>query len=79
MIVPKLGFTLAPGSKVAGADGKGVVVTGVDPNGVAADHGFQRGDVILDVGGKAVSNPSRRAQAGRRRAQGRQAHACCCG
>jgi serine protease Do len=35
-----------------------VVVTNVDPNGVAADHGFQNGDVILEVGGKSVSNPS---------------------
>jgi len=56
--VPKLGLTLAPGSKVAGADGNGVVVTAVDPDGVAADHGFQVGDVILDVGGKSVSSPS---------------------
>ena len=51
--VPKLGLTLAPGK----ADG-GVVVTAVDPSGVAADHGFQVGDVILDVGGKSVSNPA---------------------
>jgi len=51
--VPKLGLTLAPGNK---ADG-GVVVTAVDPSGVAADHGFQVGDVILDVSGKSVANP----------------------
>ena len=38
--------------------GNGVVVTAVDPNGIAADHGFQLGDVILDVGGKKVSNPA---------------------
>jgi serine protease Do len=56
--VPKLGLTLAPSNKVAGAEGSGVVVTAVDPNGVAADHGLQVGDVILDVGGKTVSNPS---------------------
>ncbi len=56
--MPKLGLTLAPGNKVAGADGNGVVVTAVDPNGIGADHGFQVGDVILDVGGKAVSSPS---------------------
>jgi serine protease Do len=56
--VPKLGLTLAPGSKASGTDGKGVLVTAVDPNGVAADHGLRVGDVILDVGGKAVSNPS---------------------
>ena len=56
--MPKLGLTLAPSSKMSGADGSGVVVTAVDPNGVAADHGFQVGDVILDVGGKAVTNPA---------------------
>ena len=33
-------------------------VTNVDPNGIAADHGFKTGDVILDVGGKKVGNPN---------------------
>ena len=56
--MPKLGLTLAPSNKTTGAEGDGVVVTAVDPNGVAADHGFQVGDVILDVGGKSVANPS---------------------
>ena len=56
--VPRLGLTLAPGSKATGSDGSGVVVTGVTPGGVAADHGFQVGDVILDVGGKSVANPA---------------------
>jgi serine protease Do len=56
--VPKLGLTLAPGSEAAGSEGNGVVVTAVDPNGIAADHGFQVGDVILDVGGKSVANPA---------------------
>jgi serine protease Do len=56
--MPKLGMTLAPSNKTSGAEGNGVVVTAVDPNGVAADHGFQVGDVILDVGGKSVSNPA---------------------
>jgi serine protease Do len=37
---------------------RGVVVTGVDPEGSAAEHGFQSGDVIIDVGGKAVSDAS---------------------
>jgi serine protease Do len=55
---PKLGLTFAPANDVAGAAGKGVVVTGVDPNGPAAEHGFQIGDIILDVAGKAVSNPA---------------------
>jgi serine protease Do len=43
---------------VAGSGDKGVVVTGVEPNGPAADHGVQTGDVILDVGGKTVANVS---------------------
>jgi len=56
--VPKLGLTLAPGDKVSGADGSGVVVTAVADGGIAAEHGFQVGDVILDVAGKAVSTPA---------------------
>ncbi|MGO9700259.1 MAG: Do family serine endopeptidase [Xanthobacteraceae bacterium] len=55
--MPKLGMTLAPSNQVSGSEGNGVVVTAVDPNGVAADHGLQVGDVILDVGGKSVANP----------------------
>jgi serine protease Do len=54
--MPKLGLTLAPGK--GSGDGNGVVVTAVDPNGLAADHGFQVGDIILDVGGKSVSSPA---------------------
>src|SRR5580700_1936446 len=53
---PHLGLRLAPASEVEGAGQKGVVVTAVDPEGPAAEHGLQTGDVILDVGGKAVSN-----------------------
>jgi serine protease Do len=56
--MPKLGLTLAPSGKVSGADGNGVVVTAVAQGGVAADHGFQVGDVILDVGGKSVTTPA---------------------
>jgi serine protease Do len=56
--VPKLGFTLAPAGKVSGANANGVVVTGVADGGVAADHGLQVGDVILDVGGKPVATPA---------------------
>jgi serine protease Do len=55
--VPKLGLTLAPANRVGGAGDEGVVVTGVDPDGTAADR-FRTGDVILDVGGTAVSSPS---------------------
>jgi serine protease Do len=55
--VPKLGLTVAPAKNVEGAGSKeGVVVTEVDPKSAAAEHGFKEGDVILQVGGKAVSN-----------------------
>ena len=56
--LPHLGLSLAPADEVTGSGGKGVVVTDVDPEGSAAEHGLQSGDVILDVGGKAVGNPS---------------------
>ncbi len=56
--VPRLGLTLAPAGQVAGSGSEGVVVTEVDPNGVASDHGFKTGDVILEVGGKKVGNPA---------------------
>ena len=55
---PRLGLMLAPADKVAGAGSEGVVVTAVDPNGPAAEHGFKTGDVILNVAGKAVSTPA---------------------
>ena len=56
--LPHLGLTLAPADEVAGSGGKGVVVTGVDPEGPAAEHGFQSGDIILAVGGNSVGTPS---------------------
>jgi serine protease Do len=48
----RLGLTLAP----AGKGVPGVVVTDIDPSGVAADFGFKAGDIIVEVGGKTVSN-----------------------
>ncbi|HZT26059.1 MAG TPA: Do family serine endopeptidase [Pseudolabrys sp.] len=54
----KLGLSLAPAARVAGAGSEGVVVTGVDSSGVAADHGVSTGDVILEVAGKSVSTPA---------------------
>lgn len=51
------GLALAPASSVAGAGEKGVVVVGIDLNGVAAREGVEVGDVILQVGGKAVAIP----------------------
>jgi serine protease Do len=35
-----------------------VVVSDVDPNGIASKRGITAGDVILDVSGKTVSQPS---------------------
>ncbi|MFG1344981.1 Do family serine endopeptidase [Xanthobacter autotrophicus DSM 431] len=55
--LPRLGLQLAPSKSVQGAGSEGVVVTGVDPNGPAAQRGFKTGDVILKVGDKAVSTP----------------------
>ena len=54
---PLLGVQLAPANTVAGAGDKGVVIVNVDPNGAAASKGLVSGDVILEVSGKAVSNP----------------------
>jgi serine protease Do len=54
--VPHLGLSLAPANDVAGAGDTGVVVMNVEPEGPAAEQGFQRGNVILDVGGKPVAN-----------------------
>ena len=54
--VPKLGLTVAPADKNSG--GAGVVVTNVADGGIAAEHGFQVGDVILEIGGKTVSTPA---------------------
>jgi serine protease Do len=54
--VPHLGLSLAPG-KAEGAD-QGVMVTGVEPDGPAAEHGFKDGDLILEVSGNTVSTPA---------------------
>jgi serine protease Do len=54
----RLGLTVAPANEVAGSGDKGVVVTGVDPDGPAAEHGLQSGDIILEVAGKPVSSPA---------------------
>ena len=53
----KLGIEVSPASKMAGAGDQGLVVTDVDEDGAAAGK-LEQGDVILRVGGKAVSTVS---------------------
>jgi serine protease Do len=54
---PDLGLALTPAASLAGGSMQGVMVVAVDPSGAGAEHGLQAGDVILSVGGQAVSNP----------------------
>jgi serine protease Do len=49
--VPRLGMLVAPA-------GDGVVVTNVDPDGIAAEQGVKTGDVILQAAGKKVGTVS---------------------
>jgi serine protease Do len=58
LAIPRLGLTLAPATEVAGSGNEGVVVTAVEPDGVAADQGFKAGDVILEVAGRKVTSPA---------------------
>jgi serine protease Do len=53
-----LGLSLAPAAKVPGSGEEGVVITDVDPDSDAADKGLKAGDVILQVAGEDVSEPS---------------------
>jgi serine protease Do len=48
---------LAAAEHVAGGGSEGVVVVNIDPRGLASEHGFKAGDIILDVGGKKVVGP----------------------
>jgi serine protease Do len=48
-----LGMTLAPND-----NGEGIVVTDIDPEGVAADRGVNPGDVIVSVNSTSVKNPA---------------------
>ena len=54
----ELGLSLAPAAKFPGAGDQGVAVIEVDPQSDAADKGLKPGDVILQVAGVTVSDPS---------------------
>jgi serine protease Do len=58
-----LGLTVAPAASVEGAGDKGLAIVGVDPDGKAAELGFQEGDIILKAGNKPVSSPDDLASA----------------
>ena len=51
-------MTVAPAGEVAGSGSEGIVVTEVDPDGLASEHGLKSGDVILEVGGLKVATPA---------------------
>ncbi len=53
-----LGLTLVPARSVPGAGEKGIVITGISPDGGAADSGLQVGDIILGIGGRDVNTPA---------------------
>ncbi len=53
-----LGLMLTPAKDVQGAGKDGVAVVDLDPSGLAAQKGIRDGDVILEVGGKAVGQPA---------------------
>jgi serine protease Do len=54
---PDIGLKLAPADSIPGAGEQGVIVTGIDPTGVAAEQGLELGDVILEVNGTSVTMP----------------------
>ena len=53
-----LGFQVAPATSVPGAGKTGLVVSGLDPEGIAAQKGLKSGDVILEAAGNPISRPS---------------------
>jgi serine protease Do len=53
-----LGIEVMPASEVRGSGGEGLYITAIDPNGVAAQKGLRRGDIILEAGAHAVNSKS---------------------
>lgn len=54
---PKLGVQLGPVKGKDGKAGQGVQVMAVDPDGLAAEQGLRKGDIILEIAGKTVTEP----------------------
>ena len=54
----EFGLSLAPASVLGKDKQEGVLITKVAKGSEAADKGLQEGDIILEVGGTAVVNPS---------------------
>jgi len=68
------GLSLAPAKSVKGAGDKGVAIMQVDPEGAAAQQGIKAGDVILEIAGRFVTEPSEVKQAlGEARKEGKKA------
>ena len=68
------GLSLAPAKSVKGAGDKGVAIMQVDPEGAAAQQGIKAGDVILEIAGRSVTEPSEVKQAlGEARKEGKKA------
>jgi S1-C subfamily serine protease len=55
--ISSLGLTLKTVASTAGSGPDGLVVTNVDPDGIASEHGLKTGDVVLDVAGNKVADP----------------------
>ena len=53
-----LGFDVAPAADLRGSGGEGLYITDIEPDGLAAQKGLRRGEVILEAAGKPVNAKS---------------------
>jgi serine protease Do len=56
--IGELGLSLAPASVLGKGEASGVLITKVAQGSEADDKGLKEGDIILEIGGAAVSSPS---------------------